>query len=255
MFDLYPCLKDHAAYTRRTCPCHTSYYLCTICGEGITVCPGCHHADIRRRILAGEVVFPESWRIDENTAQDGIDHAGNSSREDHTPAGAVGELAREGEADVLTPTGCKGSDQAVTLDAPSLVLYNPLSVPEALMSHHAPALGNPPVDTPPTPLIVLLLPVDLASVPPVLQALAAVIAPHAMGGHLNGHDASVEGGQRLPRHLAKKCYLSDTPCPSGHSYRDTGKVLRYHGNNQCVPCSGQRKPTRTAASTAAHTEG
>lgn len=232
MFDLSPCrlssLTDlgHNAYTLRQCPqCAGAFAVCSVCGEGITVCPGCHHADVRRRILAGEVVFPENLRISAHTPPEGSDQAG-----------AVGELAHEGEA--------------AQLDAGGLAVYA-----EAVGQSHPPVLGDAPVDTPATPFVLLVLPVDLAGVQPVLQALAAVIAPQALNGQRNGHDAAAAGGQRLPRHLAKKCYLSDTACPSGHTYQNTGKVLRYQGNNQCVPCSGQRTPRRTAASTTATTEG
>ena len=96
------------------------------------------------------------------------------------------------------------------------------------------------------PVFVLVLPLVAQDLGHVLQALAPVLASQSTTGHLNGHDAAAADGPRLPRHLARKCYLSDTPCPQGHTYRDSQQVLRYHGNNQCVPCSGQRTPRAKA---------
>lgn len=108
------------------------------------------------------------------------------------------------------------------------------------------------MDTHTSPFVFLVLPVDLAGVPQVLQALAPVIASQVTNGPHNGHlPAAPDSQRRLPR----KCYLSDKQCPQNHVYQNTGKVLRYLGNNQCVPCSEQRRPRRTAASTKAATEG
>jgi hypothetical protein len=103
------------------------------------------------------------------------------------------------------------------------------------------------VDIPASPLVLLVLPVDLAAVPPVLQALAAVMAPQAMNGHVEAD------GAQVPRHLAKKCYLSDTACPHRHTHQDSGKVLRYLGSHMCTQCAAQAKPGTKAP--AARTEG
>lgn len=238
MFDLYPCAQSsltdlgHCAYERRTCPqCTGAYAVCTVCRSLGALCPGCVHRERLAAIGRGAVVFPA---------------VSQASREGTAPT-AVARL-RTDEA-VAQAGGLAHGDQAATLDTGSAAVYSPGV--ESPHSPDTPGLGAAPVDTPASPFVLLLLPVDLAGVPPVLQALAAVITPQALGGHMNGH-VDAEGGSQ-PR-LPRKTYLSDKPCPSEHTYKDTGKVLRFRGNNQCVPCSGQRKPRQKATPTVA-TEG
>lgn len=241
--DLYPCRLGsltslgHAAYTMTTCvQCGVSYAVCTMCPEAFTVCPGCRHRTILAQIAAGEGVFPEALG----------DHG---ERHDTT---AVAILRADLDVDQAGELA-HVTDQAVPLDAGDAAVYNPAMVRSVEV---APALGAVPVDTPASPFVLLLLPVDLAGIPPVLQALAAVIAPHALGGHLNGHDTAAADGQRLPRHLAHRAYLSPTLCPTAaHRYRDTGLTLRYKGSHMCCQCAAQSKPKRPTASTTATTEG
>lgn len=233
MFDLYPCAQSsltdlgHDSYTMRHCPqCAGAFAVCAVC-EAPALCPGCRHRTVLAQIAAGEVVFPA---------------VPQASREGTAPTAVA-----RGRADVVVDQAGElthVTDQAVPLDAGSSTVYAE-AVGQSHQSHDAPSNGAPHVDTQKFPFVLLVLPVDLAGVPPVLQALAAVIAPQAMNGHTNGH---IEADTGSPPRLPRKTYLSDTQCPSRHTYQDTGKALRFHGNNQCVPCSGQRRPRRTAAS-------
>ena len=241
MFDLSPCRLGsrtslgHCAYALHHCPqCAGAFAVCAVC-EAPEVCPGCRHRTVLAQIAAGEVVFPEALGDPgEGTAPTAV---GGGRAE--VVVDQAGELTH---GDFIVDAALV--DQAVTLDAGSTAVYNPDRLRNAEV---APGLGDAAMAS---PVYVLVLPVVSHDLGPVLQALAPVLAGN---GRTNGHVE--EEGQRLPRHLARKCFLSDKQCPQGHTYKNTGKALRFLGNNQCVPCSGQRRPRRTAASTPAATEG
>jgi hypothetical protein len=245
MLDLYICqassLTDlgHCTYELRHCAtCAGAYAACAVCPSLGELCPGCRHRTVLAQIAAGKVVFPDVGQVSrpgESATAVGSGQADLAV--DH--AGAVGELLHG------TVT-YRDIAQAATVDAGSTAVYNPAMVSFVEV---APALGAVPVATHTSPLVLLVLPVDLAGVLPVLEALAPVIAPQAMNGHQNGHQKA--DGQRLPR-LPRKTYLSDTPCPHGHTYQDSGKVLRYLGSHMCTQCAAQSKPRAKAP---AATEG
>jgi hypothetical protein len=190
-------------------------------------------------IAAGEVVFPDAMQVSRPGAPDG--DPGSRPGLHWSPiqwqaqAGELRAVAQAGAVGELSHVD-HGSNQAATVDAGSAAVYN------AGESHnHLEALTSGDAAMA-SPVYVLVLPVDLAAMQTVLQALAPVLQSHATNGH-----REAEGGS--PPRLPRKTYLSDTPCPHGHVWRDTGKVLRFRGNNQCVPCSGQRTPRAKALAT------
>lgn len=240
-FDLSPCrlgsLTDlgHDSYALRHCPqCAGAYAVCTVCPEAPVICPGCRHRAVLAQIAAGEVVFPEALGDHgEGTAPTAV----GGGRADE----AVAQAQRLAHVD--QSSACITPGNTSTVDAGSAAVYNPGRLRNAEV---APGLGDAAMAS---PVYVLVLPVVSHDLGHVLQALAPVLAGN---GHANGHGAADTGSQpRLPR----KTYLSDTQCPHGHTYQNTGKALRFRGNNMCTQCAAQAKPRRRAAPTAASQEG
>jgi hypothetical protein len=255
MLDLYICqassLSDlgHCAYELRHCAtCAGAYAVCALCPSLGELCPGCRHRGVLAQIAAGTVVFPAPRRgAGEGRPPTAV--GGGQADLAVDQAGAVGELTHVAPS-VNSLIDDQSPDQAAMLDATPTAVYNPGESNNCLSS---PTLGDAAMAS---PVYVLVLPLVAHDLGPVLQALAPVIASQSTTGQSNGHmPQGPAEGQRLPRHLEKKCYLSDTLCPQHHVYKDTNKALRYLGNNQCVPCSGQRTPRAKAQATPASTEG